>query len=65
MSLYLNWTVLRWDEVFVYSQKRRQKKRAIWMRSAIHWARGEEAAAAAACVMRPRGVAFSLLEGGS
>ena len=65
MSLNLNWTVLRCEFVLVYSQDRRQKNNAIWMRSARHWERGVVVAAAAALTTSPRGIAFSRLDGGS
>ena len=48
-----------------YSQDRRQKKRAMMMRSEVQAAKGEASAAAAKLMTRPSGMAFSRLEGGS
>ena len=49
----------------MYSQERRQKKSAIWMRLAWHPSNEVESAAAAAWTTMLREVAFSCLDGGS
>ena len=46
MPLKRNWTICQCDLVFVYSHGRRQKKRAMWMRLAEHFAKGQEGMAA-------------------
>ena len=66
MYLKRNWTVCQWELVFVCTHNHRQKKRAIWIRSVDHCAKGREIAAASASdMMSSRRMHFSCFGGGS